>query len=180
MPHIPEKIATIECATCGAFIEVYHQQVEGQDCVNWTVRDAELCRDPSIHRCRQVCPESGGGSRTTSRVKPRCSWPECYIALQRREIPRSGSVGRPSPVGRLDRCSDLWSPPPPRLVYLRQQFDSSAFCSQRGARARARISALAPHSVYQRADRIERRELQAAPLCAPRARPRPLLLRLSA
>jgi hypothetical protein len=54
MPDTPEKVATIECAICGAFIEVYRGQTEGQDCVNWTMRNAELCRDPPIHRCQQA------------------------------------------------------------------------------------------------------------------------------
>jgi hypothetical protein len=56
MADRPEKVATIECAICGAFIEVYRRSASDQECVDWRIRDAELCRDPPrpLHRCRHA------------------------------------------------------------------------------------------------------------------------------
>ena len=50
----PEKVATIECAICGAFIDIYRCRTSDQETVDWKLREAELCRNPPLHHCRQA------------------------------------------------------------------------------------------------------------------------------
>jgi hypothetical protein len=54
MQDRPERVATIECATCGAFIEVYRWRAEGQESIDWSIPDERLCRDPPMRDCRQA------------------------------------------------------------------------------------------------------------------------------
>ena len=54
MSDKPEKVATIECTVCGAFLEVYRRRHSGRECVDWHTRGTELCRDPPLHRCSQA------------------------------------------------------------------------------------------------------------------------------
>jgi hypothetical protein len=54
MPDDPVKVATIECVVCGAYIEVYQGARSGEAGVCWEIRDAELCRQPPLHRCPQA------------------------------------------------------------------------------------------------------------------------------
>jgi hypothetical protein len=43
------KLATIECSTCSALIEVYPQP--GEPGIAWGVLDADLCKAPPLNRC---------------------------------------------------------------------------------------------------------------------------------
>ena len=52
MPDQPEKLATIECATCGALIEVFRRDTPDGTTIDWRQHDADLCKQP--HRCPQA------------------------------------------------------------------------------------------------------------------------------
>jgi hypothetical protein len=46
------KVATIECSTCAALLEVYPQNVPGEPSLGWDVLDdGELCKAPPLRRC---------------------------------------------------------------------------------------------------------------------------------
>jgi hypothetical protein len=46
------KVATIECSTCSALLEIYPQNVPGEPSLGWDVLDdAELCKPPPLKRC---------------------------------------------------------------------------------------------------------------------------------
>jgi hypothetical protein len=44
-------LATIECATCSAWIEVYAQDEPGEPSIGWITRDELLCKSPLLKRC---------------------------------------------------------------------------------------------------------------------------------
>jgi hypothetical protein len=46
------KVATIECATCAALLEVFPQDVRGEPGLSWNaLDDGHLCRAPPLRRC---------------------------------------------------------------------------------------------------------------------------------
>jgi hypothetical protein len=55
----PVKLATIECAICGAWIEVYRRYTADEAIIGWDIRDAELCQYPPLHSCQQARIEVG-------------------------------------------------------------------------------------------------------------------------
>ena len=50
----PVKLATIECAICAAWIEVYRRYTADQAIIAWDARVAELCQQPPLERCPQA------------------------------------------------------------------------------------------------------------------------------
>jgi len=52
------KVATIECSTCAALLEVYPQNVPGEPSLGWDVLDdGELCKAPPLRRCPRARAE---------------------------------------------------------------------------------------------------------------------------
>jgi hypothetical protein len=45
------RMATIECSTCAALLEVYPQGGPGEACLGWNTRDEDLCKSPPLRRC---------------------------------------------------------------------------------------------------------------------------------
>jgi hypothetical protein len=46
------KVATIECSTCSALLEVYPQDVPGEPSLGWdALNDGHLCKAPPMRRC---------------------------------------------------------------------------------------------------------------------------------
>ena len=57
-------IATIECATCSALLEVYRQEMPGEPNLGWSASDESLCKAPPVRRCPHARNE----------IKRRFSW----------------------------------------------------------------------------------------------------------
>jgi hypothetical protein len=55
VPERREKIALIECATCGALIEVF--TLSGVPGLAWVVVEADLCPVPPLTRCTHARTE---------------------------------------------------------------------------------------------------------------------------
>ena len=51
------KLASFECATCSAWIEVYPQDEPGEPSIGWNAQDEALCRSPPIRRCPHLRAE---------------------------------------------------------------------------------------------------------------------------
>jgi hypothetical protein len=52
------KVATIECSTCSALLEIYPQNVPGEPSLGWDVLDdGELCKAPPLRRCPRARAE---------------------------------------------------------------------------------------------------------------------------
>jgi hypothetical protein len=50
--HGQAKVATIECSTCSALLEVYPQDVPGDPALGWdALDDGHLCQAPPLKRC---------------------------------------------------------------------------------------------------------------------------------
>jgi hypothetical protein len=49
-PMMMANIATIECSTCSALLEVYPQDVPGEPSLGCSTRDGELCKAPPLRR----------------------------------------------------------------------------------------------------------------------------------
>ena len=45
------KVATIECATCSALLEVCPQDVSGEPVLGWNTLDEDCCKAPPLKRC---------------------------------------------------------------------------------------------------------------------------------
>jgi hypothetical protein len=46
------KLATIECSTCSALLEVYPQDAPGEPSLGWdALDDGQLCDAPPLKRC---------------------------------------------------------------------------------------------------------------------------------
>jgi hypothetical protein len=46
------RIATIECSTCSALLEIYPQDLPGEPKLGWNaLDDGQLCRAPPLRRC---------------------------------------------------------------------------------------------------------------------------------
>jgi hypothetical protein len=44
-------IATVECSTCSALLEVSRQEVPGEPNLIWSTSDETPCRAPPVRRC---------------------------------------------------------------------------------------------------------------------------------
>jgi hypothetical protein len=42
------KVATIECATCSALLEVYPQDLPGEPSLGWNTLDEDRCKAPPL------------------------------------------------------------------------------------------------------------------------------------
>ena len=51
------KLASFECATCSAWIEVYPQDEPGEPSIGWNAQDEALCKSPPIRRCPHLRAE---------------------------------------------------------------------------------------------------------------------------
>jgi hypothetical protein len=52
------KVATIECSTCSALLEIYPQNEPGEPSLGWDVLDdGELCKAPPLRRCPRARAE---------------------------------------------------------------------------------------------------------------------------
>jgi hypothetical protein len=51
------KLATIECATCSALIEVFRRYEPGTTIVVWSTQDDNLCERPPVTRCPRAHAE---------------------------------------------------------------------------------------------------------------------------
>jgi hypothetical protein len=49
--HGQAKVATIECATCAALLEVYPQDVPGEPSLGWNTLGEDCCKAPPLKRC---------------------------------------------------------------------------------------------------------------------------------
>ena len=56
-PIMMANIATIECSTCSALLEVYPQDVPGESSLGCSTRDGELCKAPPLRRCPHAWAE---------------------------------------------------------------------------------------------------------------------------
>jgi hypothetical protein len=45
------KVATIECSTCSALLEVHPQDVPGEPNLGWNTLDEDRCKAPPLKRC---------------------------------------------------------------------------------------------------------------------------------
>jgi hypothetical protein len=44
-------LATIECATCSAWLEVFPQDVPGEPALGWSTLGDDRCKAPPLNRC---------------------------------------------------------------------------------------------------------------------------------
>jgi hypothetical protein len=51
------KLASFECATCSAWIEVYPQDQPDEPALGWNAQDDRLCKSPPIRRCPHLRAE---------------------------------------------------------------------------------------------------------------------------
>ena len=47
-----QKVATIECPVCDAWVEIYPTGVPGQHKFGWNARDDAMCKTPPLQRCQ--------------------------------------------------------------------------------------------------------------------------------
>jgi hypothetical protein len=51
------KLATLECTTCAALLEVYPRDVSDEPGVGWTTVDEECCKAAPVRRCPHALAE---------------------------------------------------------------------------------------------------------------------------
>ena len=61
---MPNIIASIECSTCSAVLEIYRQEISGEPNLAWSTSDEGLCKAPPVRRCPHARNE----------IKRRFSW----------------------------------------------------------------------------------------------------------
>ena len=54
MPDEPQRLAIIECTVCNACLDIYRYLQDGEEHLDWQMRDADLCPHPPLHRCPQA------------------------------------------------------------------------------------------------------------------------------
>ena len=57
MPDEPERLAILECAICGSWIEVYRPIERDEPTIAWKLRGTELCPHRPLARCSLACNE---------------------------------------------------------------------------------------------------------------------------
>jgi len=57
MHSVMSKVATIECSTWPALLELYPQNVVGEPSPAWSTRDEALCKAPPVWRCPHAVGE---------------------------------------------------------------------------------------------------------------------------
>ena len=50
----PQRLAIIECTICNACLDIYRCRQDGEEHLDWQIRDAELCQHPPLHSCPQA------------------------------------------------------------------------------------------------------------------------------
>ena len=55
MPDESQRLAIIECTVCNACLDIYRCLQDGEEHLDWQMRDADLCpHPPPLHRCPQA------------------------------------------------------------------------------------------------------------------------------